>query len=169
MRLVLFPKPIAKCLVELPEWKLRRVEEYIRERVSPFAQVVAIKPIYEFITIRLSAMLQCGSEESGEVVKRIRRKIFSFFASWYLNGEHPSLGKEYWHSSLLSRVTNDEAIFRTIVLKVKGAMKVSLGDDHHYRGTTQCSLLIPRHIDIELVEYNTGIGDAVIVENFVID
>ncbi len=166
---VLFPKPIAKCLVELPEWKLRRVEGYLRGRISPFARVVAMRPRYEFITIRFIGMLHRGGVDSGDVIKRIKRKVFTFFASWYLKGTHPSLGREYWNSSLLARVTNDEAIFKTIKLSVEGAVQVQVGRDHYYRGATQCSLLIPRRIDVELVGYNTGIDNATIDNNFIIE
>ncbi len=169
VRVVLFPKPMAKCLVELPEWKLRRVEEYLRGRITPFARVVAMRPTYEFITVSFVGMLHRGGVDSGDVVKRIRRKIFSFFASWYIKGTHPTLGKEYWHSSLLSRVSNDEAIYRTMILSVEGATEEQVEGEGYYRGATQCSLLIPRLIDIELVEYNAGIGEATIDNNFIIE
>ncbi len=169
VRVVLFPKPMAKCLVELPEWKLRRVEEYLRGRISPFARVVAMRPTYEFITISFVGMLHRGGVDSGDVVKRIRRKIFSFFASWYLKGTHPTLGEEYWRSSLLSRVSNDEAIYRTISLIVDGVIEEQVEGEVYYRGATQCSLLIPRLIDIDLVVDDIGIGEATIDNNFIIE
>ncbi len=169
VRIVLFPKPIARCLVELPVWKLRRVEEYMRDYISPFASVVAMRPSYEFITIHYIGILQKDVADSGEAQRRIRRRGFGFFASWYLKGVHPTLGKEYWHSSLLSRVSNDKAIFRTISLNVTGAVEERVEGESYYRGATMCSLLIPRHINIELVEYNMGVDSAAIDNNFIIE
>lgn len=169
-RIVVFPMPAKRIYPLLPLWKLTEMQEYISAKSSPFATTKIINPVYEPIDVRFKAVVRKDVRDTGEVRRRLKRRIRRFFCSWLLDGILPDLGMRFSHEALRSRIANDECITDTILLDVSGAdMKVMPdGSDTWYSASCTEGVLYVRNIRIELVKNRSGVDEARVGNDFVI-
>ncbi len=171
IRLVAFPKPVAKRFPYLPAWKRAAMEQSIRRLTSPFARIQVVNPAYEPLDVHYKAMLK---EETGdqEVVKRrTERRIRTFFMGWYLDGTLPDLGVSYSHKALLSRIENDTDIEKSVYLRIAcgGQVWESHGeDDLLYEPAKADGVFYVRTMLVELGAHRSGIGSSRIGTDFII-
>jgi hypothetical protein len=109
-------------------------------------------------------------QDSGEVRRRLKRRIRRFFCGWLLDGVLPDLGMRFSHEALRSRIVNDECITDTILLDVSGTgMKVMPdGSDTWYSASRTEGVLYVNDISIELVKNRSGVDEARVGNDFVI-
>lgn len=166
---VVFPKPVRHVYPLLPLWQLTEVENYLRTKSSPFARIKVINPVYEPLDVTFKAVIRPDIQDVGEVRRRLKRRIRKFFCSWLLNGTLPDLALRFSHEALLSRVGNDEALVDTVLLVVEGARTEMIGEERFYTATATGGVLYVRTVRIELVENRSGVEEARIGEDFVIE
>ncbi len=68
--------------------QLARMCEYLRERASPFAQIVVRNPVYDRIQLRCSVGLERGAHE-GEVLQRLNAAVVRLLSPWCDEGCGP--------------------------------------------------------------------------------
>ena len=169
-RIVVFPMPEKRVYPLLPLWKLTEIQEYISAKSSPFAVTKVVNPVYEPIDVRFKAVVREDVQDSGEVRRRLKRRIRRFFCGWLLDGVLPDLGMRFSHEALRSRIVNDECITDTILLDVSGTgMKVMpAGSDTWYSASRTEGVLYVKDISIELVKNRSGVDEARVGNDFVI-
>ncbi len=171
IRIVAFPKPVAKRFPYLPAWKRTAMEQSIRNLASPFAQIQVVNPAYEPLDVHYKACLKEGTGDREVVKRRTERRIRTFFMGWYLNGALPDLGVSYSHKALLSRIENAPCIEKTVYLRIAcdGQVRESYGDDDFlYEPAKAHGVFYVRTMLVELDTYCSGIGSSRIGADFII-
>ncbi len=172
--IVVFPKPRKRTLPLLPNWQLAEMEAYLKSYTSPFVKFNIINPAYESMTITVTAIMKESVQDEGEVQRRLRRRIYKYFIPWFTSGELPTLNKHYSYEEVKSWLANDEGIERFVSLEISGGKSIEINDDNsgqkdiYYYGSTECSVIYPVNIIIELSYRGKGIGDSGIGTNFII-
>lgn len=166
--IVVFPEPSKHTYPRFPLWKLAEMEDYLRSKSSPFARIKVVNPVYEPITVTFRAVIRQEIQDTGEVQRRLKRRIRWFFCSWQENGTLPDLTQKFSYEALLSRVGNDEAVTDTILLNVDGARNVAARNDTYYTASAKNGILYVKDIRIDLIENRSGIGETRIGHDFVI-
>ncbi len=171
IRIVAFPKPVAKRFPFLPDWKRTAMEQTVRSLASPFAQIQVVNPAYEPLDVHYKAMLKKGISNRDVVKRRTERRIRMFLMEWYLNGMLPDLGVSYSHKALLSRIENDACIEKTMYLRIaRGGQirKPRSEEDFLYRPAKAHGIFYVRTMRVELDAYRSGIGSSCIGTDFII-
>ena len=166
VRIVVFPQSENRKYPQLPDWKLAEIEHFLAPYLSIFAQVQVINPTYEPLTIRFKAVLKKDTLDERDVKRRLTRRIYKYFASWFLCSKLPSLGLQYSHEGLQAWLANDEAISKTISLEIEGGIAIKEIVDIYYKGSSLSCVLYPENIDLELLDEAFGIGQVTIGTDF---
>lgn len=174
IRIVVFPKPEKRIFPQLPNWKLSEIEQYIKGFMSPFAKVRVINPTYEPLTIDMIMILKDSVQDEGEVQRRLYRRIYNYFVSWFVEAELPELGKRYSYEGLKAWLVNDEGIERCVSLTITGGKSLEVLDsegnreDVYHFSSVESGILYPGRINIEMTDTGDGIEDSSIGMNFII-
>lgn len=174
IRIVVFPKPEKRIFPQLPNWKLSEIEQYIKGFMSPFAKVRVINPTYEPLTVDMIVILKDSVQDEGEVQRRLYRRIYNYFVSWFVEAELPELGKRYSYEGLKAWLVNDEGIERCVSLTITGGKSLEVLDsegnreDVYHFSSVESGILYPGRINIEMTDTGEGIEDSSIGMNFII-
>ena len=174
IRIVVFPQPEKRVFPQLPNWKLSEIEQYIKGYMSPFAKVRVINPTYEPLTVDMIVILKDSVQDEGEVQRRLYRRIYNYFVSWFVEAELPELGKRYSYEGLKARLVNDEGIERCVSLTITGGKSLEVLDsegnreDVYHFSSVESGILYPGRINIEMTDTGDGIEDSSIGMNFII-
>ena len=174
IRIVVFPKPEKRIFPQLPNWKLSEIEQYIKGFMSPFAKVRVINPTYEPLTVDMIVILKDSVQDEGEVQRRLYRRIYNYFVSWFVEAELPKLGKRYSYEGLKAWLVNDEGIERCVSLSITGGKSLEVLDsegnreDVYHFSSEESGILYPGRINIEMIDTGDGIEDSSIGMNFII-
>lgn len=166
VRVVVFPQSEYRKYPQLPDWKLAEIEHFLAPYFSIFAQVQVINPTYEPLTVCFKAVLKKDTLDESDVKRRLTRRIYKYFASWFLRGKLPSLGLQYSHEGLRAWLANDETISKTISLEIEGGVAIKDKVDIYYKGSSESCVLYPEKIDLELLDEASGIGQVTIGTDF---
>lgn len=174
IRIVVFPKPEKRIFPQLPNWKLSEIEQYIKGFMSPFAKVRVINSTYEPLTVDMIVILKDSVQDEGEVQRRLYRRIYNYFVSWFVEAELPKLGKRYSYEGLKAWLVNDEGIERCVSLSITGGKSLEVLDsegnreDVYHFSSEESGILYPGRINIEMTDTGDGIEDSSIGMNFII-
>ncbi len=171
IRIVAFPKPVAKRFPFLPGWKRAAMERTVRSLASPFARIQVVNPAYEPLDVHYKAMLKKGTADRDAVKRRTERRIRMFLMEWYLNGTLPDLGVSYSHKALLSRIENDACIEKTVYLRIARGGQIReprSEEDFLYRPAKAHGIFYVRTMLVELDAYRSGVGSSRIGTDFII-
>lgn len=168
LSIVVFPEPVKSVFPLFPLWRLSEMERHVRALMSPFARVKVENAVYEPIDVYFRASVRDGMQDTGELVRRLKRMITTYFCSWLQYGSLPELGKVYSHAALLSRVGNDEHITQVIALEVSGAEAATYDGDVWYGPSDKAGVLYVRDISVELSDCSAGIDAMTAGVDFVV-
>ena len=174
IRIVVFPKPEKRIFPQLPNWKLSEIEQHIKGFMSPFAKVRVINPTYKPLTVDMIVILKDSVQDEGEVQRRLYRRIYNYFVSWFVEAELPELGKRYSYEGLKAWLVNDEGIERCVSLTITGGKSLEVLDsegnreDVYHFSSVESGILYPGRINIEMTDTGEGIEDSSIGMNFII-
>ena len=174
IRIVVFQKPEKRIFPQLPNWKLSEIEQYIKGFMSPFAKMRVINPTYEPLTVDMIVILKDSVQDEGEMQRRLYRRIYNYFVSWFVEAELPELGKRYSYECLKAWLVNDEGIERCVSLTITGGKSLEVLDsegnreDVYHFSSVESGILYPGRINIEMTDTGEGIEDLSIGMNFII-
>lgn len=156
-----------------PAWKLSAIGNCLAEYASPFAPLRVCNPEYPQINVACAAVMKAGSVDEEAVVRRMCRRINSYFSGWMASGSLPELGWHYSYRELHSRLVNDEDIVQLHQLSISAGEGwedyVDVQSDGQYIAAKKpWYVLVPHITRIRLLPLNAGIGRAEIGANFII-
>ena len=79
VEVVVFPKPEKRSFPLLPLWQLAEIWNRIRERTSPFVRTEVINAVYQPIEVGFKAVSREGGQDTGEVRRRLKRRVKMYF------------------------------------------------------------------------------------------
>lgn len=174
VRIVVFPKPEKRIYPFMPGWKLSEIENHIRQYASPFAEVHAVNPVYEPLSVTFRAVLKKGTADPGTVKRRIARRIRVFLMAWYIDGRLPDFGVRYSCDALLARTVNDENIEEFISLEIRTGnrqyriTKELRDEDIFLSASDECGVLYIDTLCVELADSRRGVEEGKIGTDFMI-
>lgn len=156
-----------------PAWKLSEIGNCLAEYASPFAPVRVCNPEYPQINVACAAVMKAGAVDEEAVMRRMSRRINSYFSGWMASGSLPELGWHYSYWELHSRLANDEDIVQLHQLSISAGEGwedyVDVQSDGQYIAAKKpWYVLVPHITRIRLLPLNAGIGRAEIGANFII-
>lgn len=92
-----------------------RLLDSVRDRLlsctSPFARISVQNPVYEKVTIHCHVELR-GGTQTGETLRRLKRKINAYIAPWLVLKEPPAFLKNLSWRGICTIIGNDEGVSR---------------------------------------------------------
>ncbi|AKF86916.1 hypothetical protein MFUL124B02_35695 [Myxococcus fulvus 124B02] len=80
---------------------LERVEQFLEERASHFAQVRAVNPIYVRVKVVATVRFRAG-EETGASLERLDRELVEYLSPWYFDASRATRQGQYGSSADIS-------------------------------------------------------------------
>lgn len=130
--LAVMQKETNKQALPLCEHRLLvEIEEFLKQRTSPFVIVDAISPVYETVTVCCSLLVKSGYP-LGEILRQTETRINACIAPWWEKGEMPVFGHSFSSTDLYSSIREDEAIMDLEKLSVAHIVYTQLDQQRSY-------------------------------------
>lgn len=111
VRLVLIRSWLRDDYPVCSERVLQAIGEYLRPLMNPFARLSLMNPFYERVTGHCHVELRAGTN-SGETIRRLKRKINDFIAPWLKDRKTPYFKDNLSLRELYTLLANDEGVVR---------------------------------------------------------